>query len=553
VEAARWTTSTPPGPAEGVVDDGRQRVLIADDNADMREYLARLLSPHWNVDRVADGQAALDAAIARRPDLILSDVMMPGMDGVTLLRAVRGDRRIATTPVVLLSARAGEEEILEGIDMLADDYLVKPFSARELVTRVRTHLRMARIRETFQAQLIVADRMSAVGTLAAGVAHEINNPLAYVLSNLELLAAEVRALLGDTASSRATELDQMFCDARQGAQRIQKIVSGMKTFSRTDEDTRVPLDVHPLIELSIDLTLNEVSHRARIVKDFGAIPLVDANDARLRQVFMNLLLNAAHAIPEGHAETNEIRLVTGTDASGHAVIEVRDTGRGMPLDVLKHVFDPFFTTKPIGQGTGLGLSVCHSVVQGLGGEITVESEPGSGSVLRITLPASQVKRPALAPVKSTANSAPTHSGRILVIDDDLKVGEVLQRILGKEHEVTVLTGGQAALDLLSGGRTFDVILCDLMMPHLTGMDIFAALSDALPEVVDRMVFLTGGAFSPDTRHFLATVPNQCLDKPFSPQNLRAMVRSFIQDRRERIGQAVECCQEREVPAAAGLA
>ena len=158
------------------------------------------------------------------------------------------------------------------------------------------------------------------------------------MSNLDLIAEELRRLAGGSPSSRMRDLEDMVTEARQGAERVRKIVRGMKTFSRTDEQRRTAIEVHPLLELSINMAFNEIRHRARVVKDFGVIPLIEADEARLGQVFVNLLVNAAHSIPEGHADTNEIRVVTKTDASGRAVIEVRDTGEGISPDILKRIY-----------------------------------------------------------------------------------------------------------------------------------------------------------------------------------------------------------------------
>jgi signal transduction histidine kinase len=515
--------SLPPSEAH---DD--RRVLVADDNADMRAYIRRILEPHWQVEVVEDGQAALALALANPPDLVLSDVMMPVMDGVALLRALRADPRTAAVPVVLLSARAGEEAVLEGIETGADDYLVKPFSARELVTRIRTHLEMARTQQRLQAQLVVADRMAVVGTLAAGVAHEINNPLSNVTANLDLIAEEVQALSGDSSAGRLRDLGDMVNEARQGAERVRKIVRGMKTFSRADEERRAQLDVQSVLELSINMTFHEIKHRARVVKDYGKVPLVEADEARLGQVFVNLLVNAAHATPQGHADQHEIRIVTGTDVSGRAIIEIRDTGLGMPPEVLRRVFDPFFTTRDIGQGTGLGLSICRNIVTALGGEILAKSEPGKGSTFRVVLPPAvlEVEEQTEAPLRSRPPPA-GRSGQVLVVEDDPMVGRTFRRVLGKEHEVTLVTDGKQALDLLVGGKWFDAIICDLMMPNMTGMDLHAELARALPATADRMVFMTGGAFTPAGRGFLDSVPNTRFEKPFPPQNLRALVRSLV--------------------------
>lgn len=384
-------------------------------------------------------------------------------------------------------------------------------------------------RKQMQARVILGDRMASVGTLAAGVAHEINNPLAYVMANLDMIAEEVRAAGNDPLGPRMRDLETMVNEARQGAERVRRIVRGLRTFSRADEERRVLLDVRSVLELSINMTFNEIKHRARLVKDYGEIRPVEADETRLGQVFINLLVNAAQAIPEGQADRNEIRLITRLDASGRIVVEVKDTGRGIPPNAIGRIFDPFFTTKEIGEGTGLGLSICHGIVTGLGGEISVESVQGKGSTFRVALPAATLE-PVLPRREPAASLRPAGSraGRILVIDDDPMVGTTLARVLGKEHEVTVFTDGKRALDVIHREtRPFDVILCDLMMPVMTGMDLYEELKRTMPDTAERMVFITGGAFTPAARVFLDTVANQRLEKPFAPQNLRALVRGLI--------------------------
>jgi PAS domain S-box-containing protein len=397
-----------------------------------------------------------------------------------------------------------------------------------LVFRDMSMERLAKQSEekTFR-QLIFADRMASVGTLAAGVAHEINNPLAYVTANLDMIAEEIRVISGGSPSGLMKELEEMTLEARQGAERVRKIVRGLKTLSRSDEERCVPLDLRPILDLSINMAFNEIRHRARLVKDFGKTPPVDGDDARLGQVFVNLLVNAAQAIPEGDTEANEIRVVTKTDEVGRAVIEVRDSGAGIDPAIIDRIFDPFFTTKRVGVGTGLGLSICHSIVTGMGGEITVERIPGGGTQFRVVLPASSMASApvALAPGKPAAAKLPLR-GRVLVVDDDEMVGVMLGRVL-RDHEVTVVTKGREALRLLASGREFDVILSDLMMPEMTGMQLHSELARTSPEDADRMIFLTGGAFTPSARSFLDQVPNPRLEKPFDSQNLRAMVQRFL--------------------------
>src|SRR5690606_9186204 len=200
-----------------------------------------------------------------------------------------------------------------------------------------------------------------------GVAHEINNPLACVLLNLDLAASDL------VAQAKKLGLPAVFDDvhdelkdAREASARIRDIVRDLKIFSHTEEDKTGPVDIQRVMESTLRMTWNEIRHRARLVRNYGNTPPAQASESRLGQVFMNLVVNAAHAIPEGHAEDNEIRISTFTDPTGSGVIEVADTGSGMPADVLAQIFTSFFTTKAIGVGTGLGLSICEGIVTGFG-------------------------------------------------------------------------------------------------------------------------------------------------------------------------------------------
>ncbi|MDO9021108.1 MAG: ATP-binding protein [Deltaproteobacteria bacterium] len=396
------------------------------------------------------------------------------------------------------------------------------------IARDLTAEREARaVQEQLQRQLILAGRMASVGTLAAGVAHEINNPLAFVMGNLDMLAEELRRMAAGTFAAQMAECAEMASDARRGAERIQKIVRGLKTFSRAEEERRTIVDVRQVLELSIDMTFNEIRHRARLVKDYGATPLIEADDARLGQVFINLLVNAAQALPEGDVEANEIRVVTSTDALGRAVIEVRDTGGGIAADVIGRIFDPFFTTKPVGVGTGLGLSICHTIITSMGGEITAANLAGRGAVLRVSLP--PAAESAHCPPGSEVPGPPeaTRRARVLVVDDERAVGVLLSRVL-REHDLTYVTGGREALDLLLSGRDFDVVLSDLMMPGMSGMDLYDELARRRPRAAERMVFMSGGAFTAAAMAFLERVPNERIDKPFAAAAVRALVQRFVQ-------------------------
>ncbi len=371
-----------------------------------------------------------------------------------------------------------------------------------------------------QSQLMASDRMVSVGVLAAGVAHEINNPLAAVMANLDLAvqdAADLESRFGPLG-----ELVEELRDARAGAERVRQIVRDLRVFSRTEEETRGPVDVQAVMESTIRMAWNEIRHRARLVKSYSDVPAVEANDARLGQVFLNLLINAAQAISVGHADKNEIRVaIRAIEASRRVVVEITDTGSGIPPGVLQHLFTPFFTTKAAGVGTGLGLSICQRIVTGFGGEIAVDSEPGRGTTVTVVLPASSsVAGAATAPERAIGAA---RKGRVLVVDDEPMICKTVRRTLEGEHEVTTVSRAGEALAAITGGARFDVILCDLMMPELTGMDLHAELQRVAADQAARMIFLTGGAFTPRTRQFLEAVSNLRLEKPFEPAHLRSLV------------------------------
>jgi nitrogen-specific signal transduction histidine kinase len=383
-------------------------------------------------------------------------------------------------------------------------------------------------RKHLEGRLLRADRMASLGTLAAGIAHEINNPLAFTIANLQLLEAEVLPGLGLSAS-QYEDVHKLVDDARLGAGRVRDIVRQLKMFSRAEEDARPEaVDVHRVLETAISMASNEIRHRARLVRDYTEpAPWVSANEGRLGQVFLNLLVNAAHAIPEGGVERNEIRLVTRAHSEGVA-IEVHDTGSGIPAENLERLFEPFFTTKPVGVGTGLGLSICQDIVTGFGGRMEVRSEVGKGSTFRVLL--RTAARASVSPVEQPV--APVSAGaarraRILVVDDEPMIGMAIRRTLQREHEVVTLTSAREAQERLTRGECFDLILCDVMMPEMSGMDLHQELSRHLPELTERVVFLSGGAFTASASAFLNRGDIRRLDKPFTSNELRELVRTLL--------------------------
>ena len=379
-------------------------------------------------------------------------------------------------------------------------------------------------RKQVQAQLLLADRMSSLGRLASGVAHEVNNPLAYVMLNLELLATRLGRLAPEADAQLLEQMCRAVEDARDGAERVRRIVRTLSTFGRGDEERVGPVDVNGVLDSAIDIASMQLRHGARLTRDYEACVPVSANAFRLGQVFVNLLVNAGDALRDGEP-SNEIRLRTRVRPDDWVVIEVQDNGVGIPRNLQPRIFDPFFTTKPIGKGTGLGLAVCHAIVTSFGGELTCESVPGQGATFRVALkPASAMPKPEGHPSKEQASTA---RGRVLVVDDDAHVASAIAAAL-EGHEVTVVWSGQAALAQCRA-ETFDCILCDVMMPDVSGLDVVEALRRDGRSMDRRVVFITGGAVTASARAALARVPNRILEKPLDLRALRSAVASAVED------------------------
>jgi PAS domain S-box-containing protein len=371
-------------------------------------------------------------------------------------------------------------------------------------------------RKAMQTRLAQADRLSALGMLSAGVAHEINNPLAYVLMNLELIKRELEK--GD--ADRKILLARLE-EARHGAERVATIVRDLKTFAREDQGVRWPVELEAVLDAALNVVGEEIAKRGRVTRDYARVPTVEGVAARLEQVFVNLLLNAAQALPDGDPLGNEVTVSASSD-SDWVYVSVRDTGSGMSDEIRRHIFDPFFTTKPPGVGTGLGLPICQGIVGAYGGTIEVTTAPRAGSTFTVKLRRFHGAIGAPAPTPSPA--APTR-GRLLIVDDDAAVGRTLSLALEQDHDVTVVASGQAALELLRATppeRCFDAVLCDLVMPGMTGSELFSIARAELPKVARRFIFMSGGYFfGADTSQ---TDGQPVLEKPFNLEQVRTALR-----------------------------
>jgi signal transduction histidine kinase len=478
-------------------------VLIVEDDVDIREQVVEMLAGEgFEVDVATDGEEALTILRAHPSfDLILLDLMLPRTDGWQFRVAQRADPALSSIPVIALSASKSAHA--KAID--ADAFVSKPFETDALVHAVRYVLERRR-----SAQM---DRFVSLGRMAAGIAHEVNNPLTYIYASLSMAETALANPSSPSSENRSSQIDGALASIRravEGVDRIRAIMSGVRLLIQAPDARRAPLDVRDIIETSLGMVELEAQRKARIEKHLDEVPIVSGNAGQLTQLVLNLVTNALDCFPEGKPEEHTISIRTTTSDRREVVIEVEDTGPGIPEEVRGKIFEPFFTMKPPGDGTGLGLSICQGIARSHGGTIEVESEPGQGTVFRVRLPGTQ-----------SAEGAPPSSSsrrqRLLIVEDDPLVGDALGRLLGQKYETTVLRDGAAAVDVLERGALRpDVILCDFFVGTTTGEDIYRGLRRLGVHFTDRMIFMTGAAFTGRARAFLGEIPNPCLDKPFSP-------------------------------------
>jgi signal transduction histidine kinase/ActR/RegA family two-component response regulator len=408
-----------------------------------------------------------------------------------------------------------------------------PVSGRRVLLYVRD-VTDERDREMRRLQ---AEKLASIGMLAAGVAHEINNPAAFVLGNIEALSSQVQAieeklrLVADPGArsdlgTMLFEVMSILQESKEGMARIQRIVRDLSSFSHVDDDGQTLTDVNRVVESTLSLLKNELRHRATVERDLKAERLVRASPARLGQVFVNLIMNAAQALNESEVKNNRITVRT-FDSGNDVVFEVNDNGPGMTSDVVGRIFESFFTTKPRGVGTGLGLPISQGIVRSLGGDITLETQPENGATFQVRLPAELAVRSVPAAPELLA---PTYHRRsVLAVDDEALLLKAYRRMLADVHDVATALGGRDALLVLEKRRDFDLILCDLQMPEMSGMDLYAKVKSLYPELADRFVFVTGGAFSAEARRFLEQAVT-CLSKPFRIEELLGIIEQKIAER-----------------------
>jgi len=369
-----------------------------------------------------------------------------------------------------------------------------------------------------QADLIRADRMAAVGALAAGVAHEVNNPLTYVILQLDRLRARLSRSLIDPRDREAC--DGMLADALDGSQRVAQIVRDLLQFARDDGGGRAPVDVREAIDTAVKLATSALRHRATLVRELGEPPAIAGNAARLTQVFLNLVVNAAQAFDRDAPDRNHV-WISAREEGAKVVIDIADDGPGIPDAIVRRIFEPFFTTKP--GGTGLGLAISRSIVEDGGGSIEVLERSGGGTIMRIALPTWQGDAAAVTPVAPEI-SAPR--ARILVVDDDLPLAQAIADAIGDRHDVLVASSAAAARERLAGDE-YALVVCDLAMPGTGGLELARGVVADDARYRGRFLFITGGAVAPEYEAEIASMDATWIAKPFDLNALDRAIASRL--------------------------
>ncbi len=383
-------------------------------------------------------------------------------------------------------------------------------------------------RKLLLARLMQAEKLAALGALAAGVAHEVNNPLAYLLLSLDMLERQLPKLLDKPALLPA--LMKLLADARHGGARVKTIVRDLQTFTRRDDGEGGPVELEGAIEAALSIAGHELRQVSRLTRSFEAVPPVLGHAARFEQLFLNLILNAVHAVDGMAPERRVIEVSLQLGPANRVLATVRDEGCGMSEETLSRAIEPFFTTKPPGLGTGLGLSICESIAHAAGGELMVRSELGRGTAVTLALPAHRGpsgERP--RSITPPGVHAPRRAS-ILIVDDERSVASSLAAALADEHDVTTCFSVAQARAQLAENADYDVVLCDVVMPGEDGPVLLAHLRSAHPQLVERFAFMTGGASLPIAEQLRAEARAAQLEKPFELDAVHALIRKFVKAR-----------------------
>src|SRR6266403_5696687 len=515
----------------GKADPVQARILVVDDEPANVRLLERMLAEggYRQVKSTTDSRQVLGLYAEFQPDLILLDLMMPHLDGIAVIQRLHIPEDVFL-PILVLTADATSDAKKRALEAGAKDFLTKPFDRLEVMLRIRNLLdtrslyvdldRHNRSLEQVVAErtqrLVQSEKVATMGSLLAGVAHELNNPLTVLSAQAQLLNETQDPAL----RARATKI-------RQAAERCVRIVRNFLAFARQRAPERSPTLLGDVVGGTLELLAYELRvDGVEVAVDLAPdLPVLWVDPHQLHQVLVNLVANAHHALRR-HPPPRRVAVVARHDARRRRVrLEITDTGPGIPPDVRAKIFEPFFTTKPVGEGTGLGLSLCRDIVTDHHGTIEVDSEPGRGTTFVVELP---VETPPRGPAKSAAAAPPAaRPGRVLIVDDEPTVAEALSEAIRREgHEVDIVGNGAEALDRLAA-RSYDLIVSDTKMPVLDGESFYRELGQRHPALRERIVFLTGDVLGREKRVFLEGTGAPFLTKPCDLDELRRVIARLL--------------------------
>jgi signal transduction histidine kinase len=449
--------------------------------------------------------------------------MMPGLDGWEFRVLQRAEPRLSEIPVVAMSANRSAQAA--AID--ANAFLRKPVDAAELLSTAQRLIAAARQR-TVEAQQAELERLSALGMIAAGVAHDINNPLTIVFGNLSLAREHLHGLEpADAAQATTLQLISTCMEHMDsGAQRIADIVRSVSDYSRSETTSVSPVSVVEALEAALRLVENELRHRATLARHYGPVPQVRGNASKLAQAFLGLITHAIHSADALPGESGKVWVATATGADGSVEVTIGRSSDDLAATPLAHAYDRSYSAQTHGSSMGLSLAISHRIIAAMGGAVSMDSGADRGCAFRVRLPRC---RDAARNEPRAGRSAPLRSRapRVLVVDDEPMMCDILSAILGDDYDVSTQVDARAALSALLSGESYDAILCDLMMPGLSGYDLHAEVAKTRPDQAARMVFMTGGTFTEPAQRFLDARDAAHLEKPFRPQEVVALMERHI--------------------------
>lgn len=507
-------------------------VLIIDDSPSIVFMLKNILSEDGYSIIVANcGEEGIEKSIEYKPDVILLDVMMPGIDGFEVCRLIKSNEATVDIPILMVTAVNDVSSKVTGLKVGASDYLTKPFSAPELLARVASQMRIKKLHDELksrnkelmdtytnlketQTQMLQMAKLSSLGEMIAGIAHELNNPLSGIIGYSELLLS--REEIGN--------YHRQIKKIHGQAERCKNIIQNLLSFSREQSPEKTVCSIKVILEEVIGFVKYQLeSDGIEIHKSFAQdLPdmLLDKN--QLQQVFLNIINNSHQALKGLKRE--KIITINSFVKSRSVIVEITDTGTGIGEDILDKIFDPFFTTREVGEGRGLGLSICFGIIKEHGGNIKVDSVLDRGATFTVELPFEETSVSGEDDGLFSSNIIP---GNILIVDDEEVIREVISTALEKiGHRVDSSKNGSLALEKIEN-KKYDLILTDIKMPAVDGKALYECIKEKHPHLSDKVLFMSGDIMGLPRDQFFSEQEGRIIKKPFSISQLQQKVTELL--------------------------